>query len=139
MHILRQSLQKLENLYAYLFSTLASRYSVFLAGLKIFWERIISEVHPSDKIKILQLKSSLFDGASILKTKYFETHLLKQLSSVRLQIFEMLEDTKENMDKYTFVTSAAAEESKNSEFEMIDHDSDTKSSLLRTQLELKLS
>ena len=80
---------------------LAGRYSVFLAGLKVFWDKILAEVTPSDKIKILELKFSLFDGISILKKQYFEQHILKQLCGLRLQIADVLKDSIDNLDKYS--------------------------------------
>lgn len=69
---MRQSLSKVQSMYSYLFSMLVSRYQVFLAGLTLFWDQIVSSVVPSDKIKILELKHTLFSGIEILKTQYFE-------------------------------------------------------------------
>ena len=59
---------------------------------------------PSDKIRILELKFALFDSISLLKSHYFEQHILKQLCSLRLQIAEMLRDNRENLDKYHIAT-----------------------------------
>lgn len=39
----------------------------------------------------------LFESISVLKTKYCETHILKSLTSLRLQISEVLQDTQDNV------------------------------------------
>ena len=103
-HILKQSLGKVHSLYAYLFASLAGRYSVFLAQLKLFWDRILSEVQPNDKIKLLELKHALFVSIDTLRQRYLEQFIIKQLCNIRIQITEVLEDSLENLDKYKIVT-----------------------------------
>jgi hypothetical protein len=56
VHILKQSLQKIEltEMYSYLFQVLSNRYFVFLSGVSLFWQKILAEVAPSEKIVILE-------------------------------------------------------------------------------------
>ena len=102
-HILKQSLGKVQSLYAYLFASLSGRYSVFLAQLKLFWDRILTEVQPNDKIKLLELKHALFASIDTLRQRYFDQFIIKQLCNIRIQITEVLEDSLENLDKYKVV------------------------------------
>jgi hypothetical protein len=80
-------------MYAYLYQTLSARYFVFLQGLKLFWDKILTDVMPTDKIRILQLKSQLFSAVEVLKQRYVQQNVVKQLCSLRLQISEVLQDT----------------------------------------------
>ena len=93
----------MQSLYAYLFASLSGRYSVFLSELKLFWDRILSEVQPNDKIKLLELKHALFASIDTLRQRYFEQFMIKQLCNIRIQITEVLEDSLENLDKYKVV------------------------------------
>jgi hypothetical protein len=72
VHILRQNLTVVQSTYAYLFNALASRYTVFLASLKTFWDSVLQIVEPSNKIKVMELKHVLFEGIACLKTRYFD-------------------------------------------------------------------
>jgi len=62
IHILKQSLSKIEHteMYSYIFQMLATRYQVFETGVNIFWEKILDDVIPSDKVQLLELKFSLY-------------------------------------------------------------------------------
>ena len=109
-HILKQSLGKVQSLYAYLFASLSGRYSVFLAQLKLFWDRILAEVQPNDKIKLLELKHALFASIDALRQRYFEQFIINQLCNIRVQITEVLEDSLENLDKYKVVAGKKSNE-----------------------------
>jgi hypothetical protein len=77
VHILKQSLQKVENMYGYLYQSLSARYFVFLQGLKLFWDKILGDVMPTDKIRILQLKKQLFSAVDVLKQRYVQVNVVK--------------------------------------------------------------
>ncbi|CDW82711.1 UNKNOWN [Stylonychia lemnae] len=95
VYILKQSLTKIEQteMYSYLFQVLSNRYFIFLNGIMLFWQKILNEITPSDKIQILELKFNLFDSLSVLKNKYLQ-NISKSLLSQEDQILRILDDLK---------------------------------------------
>ena len=75
--ILSTSLLKVSSSYAYLFNSLSSRYTTFLQSIKVFWEQVLSNVQPNEKIKLVELKNPLFDSLEPLRQRYFEHFILK--------------------------------------------------------------
>ena len=63
--------------FPYVYGAMASRYPAFILSLKHFWEQVLSEVQPTDKIRLLELKQTLFSSADILKRHYFDNQILK--------------------------------------------------------------
>ncbi|TNV85244.1 hypothetical protein FGO68_gene13532 [Halteria grandinella] len=96
VHILKQSLQKIEQteLFSYLFTVLSNRYFVFLNGISLFWSKVLDEIHPSEKILILELKSALFESLTVLKLKYV-LNVKRSLASYRGQLCSVLQDFKQ--------------------------------------------
>lgn len=54
--ILRVRLQAASTDYPYVYSVMAGRYPAFLQHLKYFWEQVLSNIQPTDKIRLLELK-----------------------------------------------------------------------------------
>lgn len=82
--ILRVRLQAVSTDFPYIYSVIASRYPAFILSLKHFWAQVLSTIQPTDKIRLLELKQSLFSSVDTLKQHYFDNHILKQLSEHRL-------------------------------------------------------
>ena len=106
--IMRIRLQAASNDFPYVYGAMASRFPAFILSLKAFWEKVLSEVLPTDKIRLLELKQSLFSSADLLKQAYFDNHMLKQLMEYRLQINDVLTHSFENLDKYKIVAPKAS-------------------------------
>lgn len=106
--IMRIRLQAASTDYPYVYSAMASRYPAFVVSLKHFWEQVLTQIQPTEKIRLLDLKQNLFSSAEILKRHYFDNHIVKQLMEHRLQISEVLTHSFENLDKYKIGTQKAA-------------------------------
>ena len=102
--ILRMRIQAASTEYPYVYSVMASRYPAFLQSAKFFWEQVLSQIQPTDKIRLLELKQSLFASIGAIKQNYFDNYILKQLMEYRMQVSEVLTSSFENLDKYKIVT-----------------------------------
>jgi hypothetical protein len=69
VHILSSSLQKVSELYTYLFGVIAQRLPTFLQQITEFWRAVLTEIGASHPCA-LSLKLDLFESVAVLEKEF---------------------------------------------------------------------